>query len=433
MLKAIIAATLCLASLASTPALAQNTAEDPDAWKFNGQVLIRSEMDGRDFTQATPPIFFTVMRTRLALSKGLFNRKIELFAQLQDARTLGEAGATIFNLKNIDLYQGFLQFNDLFEQNLAFQVGRFELEYGNTRLFSPLPGWNYLGQAFDGARLKYRRSDWFNLRSDWFATVIKPTSNAIRNATPTAYTVPAAPDEGHGVYGTWNTVEFGPEAKIDAFAYYEQDRKQTTPGAWDTNRWTLGINHQGKYLDGLISSSVDLDGQFGNMGNKSLSAYLLSLQAYAHPGDFKIGGGLDIVSGTNPNNTTTSTSFEQPFGNNHAFYGFMDHFINIPRNTQGLGLNDAYIRSSWQSPIPELPLEVALDLHHFMANQTASNGQAIFGQEADLTVTYKQGNNRYIWGLSGFLPGGLFSSDLFFGPNRNQPAYWSYLMAIVNF
>jgi hypothetical protein len=68
-----------------------------------------------------------------------------------------------------------------------------------------------------------------------------------------------------------------------------------------------------------------------------------------------------------------------------------------------------------------------------MANKTANNGQSVFGQEADLTVTFKQGNNRYIWGLSGFLPGGLFSSNLFFGPERNQPAYWSYLMAIVNF
>jgi hypothetical protein len=286
--------------------------------KLDAVVRVGGEMDGRDFTQATPPIFFTVMRTRLALSKGLFNRKIELFAQLQDARTLGEAENTIFNLKNIDLYQGFLQFNQLFEQDLAFQVGRFELEYGNTRIFSPLPGWNYLGQAFDGARLKYRRSDWFNLHSDWFATVIKPTSNAIRNPTPTTYTVPAAADEGRGVYGTWNTLEFAPEARVDAFAYYEQDRKQSTPGAWDVNRWTLGLNHQGKYLDGLLSSTLDVDGQFGSVGNKSLAAYLLSLQAYVHPGDFKIGGGFDMVSGTAPGNTTSSNSFDQSFGNNHA-------------------------------------------------------------------------------------------------------------------
>jgi hypothetical protein len=429
MLKRLLFTALCLSNLAISPAQAQT--EDPDAWKFNGQVLIRGEMDGRDFTQATPPIFFTVMRTRLALSKGLFNRKIELFAQLQDSRTLGEAENTIFNLKNIDLYQGFLQFNQLFEQDLAFQVGRFELEYGNTRLFSPLPGWNYLGQAFDGARLKYRRSDWFDLHTDLFATVIKPTSNAIRNPNPTAYTVPAAPDEGRGVYGLWSSARFAPEAKVDAFAYYEQDRKQTTPGAWDVNRWTIGLNHQGKYLDGLVSSAVDLDGQFGSVGNKSLAAYLLSLQAYIHPGDFKIGGGFDMVSGTAPSNTTASTSFDQGFGNNHAFYGFMDYFLNIPRNTKGLGLNDAYLKAAWQSP--DLPVEVALDLHHLMANQTASNNQSVFGQEADLTVTYKQGNNRYIWGLSGFLPGGLFSSDLFFGTNRNQPAYWSYLMAIVNF
>lgn len=426
MLKQILGTTLCLSSWLVSPVLAQ--AEDPDAWKFNGQVLIRGEMDGRDFTQTTPPIFFTVMRTRLALSKGLFNRHIELFAQIQDARTLGEEAATIVNFKNLDLYQGFVKLNQILGQDLSFQVGRFEMDYGNTRLFSSLPGWNYFGQAFDGARIQYRNAR-FDLHSDWFATVIKSSSAAIRNPTSSAY--PLSADEGRGVYGTWNTLTFAPEAKVDTFGYYEQDRKQSTPGAWDVNRWTLGLNHQGKYLDGLLSSAVDVDGQFGTVGSQSVAAYLLSGQAYVHPGDFKVGGGFDMVSGTAPSNTTTNTSFDQGFGNNHAFYGFMDYFLNIPRNTQGLGLNDAYLKTAWKNP--DLPVEVALDLHHLMANQTARNGQSVFGQEADLTVTYTQGNNRYIWGLSGFLPGGLFSSDLFFGQARNQPAYWSYLMAIVNF
>ena len=52
-------------------------------------------------------------------------------------------------------------------------------------------------------------------------------------------------------------------------------------------------------------------------------------------------------------------------------------------------------------------LEIACDLHHMAANQILGNGQNVFGQEADLTLTYKQDKNRYIWGRSAYLPGPL--------------------------
>ncbi|PKL77524.1 MAG: hypothetical protein CVV27_05215 [Candidatus Melainabacteria bacterium HGW-Melainabacteria-1] len=400
-----------------------------DDWYFSGQVLIRGEMDGRDFDSSTPPLFWTVMRTRLGVSKTFFERGLEFFVQLQDSRTFGEAGASIFNLKNIDLYQGYVQANRLLDQDLALQLGRFELDYGNGRLFNPLPGWNYLGQAFDGGRLKYRLPELFQLSLDAFAVTIKPTTPGIRNPTPAAY--PLSEDPGHGIAGVWATAEFAPSAKVDAFGYYELKQAPSNPAQAEISRVTLGINHRGSYLDGLLSSSLEADWQGDSLGPLGLNAYLLSAAGFVHPGDFRFGLGVDLVSGTSPANSTSSTSFSQAFGNNHAFYGYMDYFINIPVNTKGLGLNDAYFKSAW---LPQdLPLELALDLHWLSANQAAANGHSLFGFEADLTLTYKQGNNRYIWGLSGFVPGGLFSSDLFFGPGRNQPAFWSYLQAIVNF
>lgn len=414
---------------AISPSPMPSASPDPDAWHFSGQILARTEMDGRDFDNTTGPLFWTVTRTRLGVGKSFFDQGLDFFVQIQDSRTFGDLGAAIGNLKNLDLYQGYFQVNHLFGQDLALQIGRFELEYGNGRLFHPLSGWNYLGQSFDGGRVKYRLPAWNKLSVDAFTTVIKNTTPAIRNPTPSAYPLPS--DPGHVMLGLWSTAEFAKEAKVDAFAYYELDRNQTTPGAFDISRTTLGLNHRGSYLDGLFSSTLEAAYQTGALGNKSLNGYLLSASAYVHPGVFHFGAGADLVSGTNPSNTATSSSFSQPYGNNFAYYGYMDYFLNIPNNSKNLGLNDFYLRSSWTPT--EFPLEVALDLHHFMANQTAANSQNSFGQEADLTVTYKQGNNKYIWGLSGFLPGGLFSSDLFFGPSRNQPAFWSYLQAIVNF
>lgn len=412
-----------------SPSPSPSPSADPDPWRFSAQVLLRTELDQRDFDASTGPIFWTVMRTRLGVGKSFFERGLDFYVQIQDARTLGDLGAAIGNLKNLDLYQGYVQANQLVGQNLALQVGRFELDYGNGRLFNPLPGWNYIGQSFDGGRVLYRRPEWFNLKVDGFAAVLKNTTAAIRNPTPAAY--PLSNDPGHALYGVWSTAEFAPQAKIDAFGYYELNNNQTTAGAPDINRITLGVNHRGVYLDGLLTSTLEADYQAGAVSSLRANAYLLSASGFAHPGEFHVGLGADLVSGNDPASTATNNSFSQAFGNNHAFYGYMDYFLNVPSNTKNLGLNDFYLKGSWTPA--GLPLEVALDLHHMMANQTAANGQNIFGQEADLTVTYKQGNNRYIWGLSGYLPGGLFSSDLFFGPSRNQPALWTYLQAIVNF
>ena len=43
---------------------AQN--ENP-VWNFDGQIQVRSELDGRDFSNKTYPLTFTSLRTRLGL------------------------------------------------------------------------------------------------------------------------------------------------------------------------------------------------------------------------------------------------------------------------------------------------------------------------------------------------------------------------------
>lgn len=412
-----------LASLPESPTVI------PEDWHFAGQVLIRSEMDGRDFDHNTAPLFWTVMRTRLAVSKTFFQKDLEFFVQLQDARTFGDIGAAIANLKNIDLYQGFVQGHHLFGQDLSLQVGRFELDYGNGRLFSPLPGWNYIGQSFDGGRIKYRLPAFFQLNLEAFSTVIKNTTPAIRNPTPAVY--PLKTNQGHGLHGIWASAELAKEAKLDAFAYYEIDSNESKVGFADVNRLTYGLNHRGQYLDGLLSSTLEADYQVGKVSDLNVNAFLLSASGFVHPGEFHLGAGADFVSGNSPGSTNSNNAFSQPFGNNHAYYGYMDYFLNIPVNSKNLGLNDYYLKMAWT---PEgFPLEIACDLHHMSANQISANGQNVFGQEADLTLTYKQDKNRYIWGLSAYLPGGLFSSADFFGPARTGVSFWSYIQAIVYF
>lgn len=402
-----------------------------DSWKFKGQVLIRGEFDGRDFTNQTSPNAYTSVRTRLSAEKDNLLNNIDFFMQIQDSRVLGESGAAVSNFKNLDLHQGFLNFKSPFKIPVDMQLGRFEMAYGTERFFSALPGWNYIGRAFDGVRFKYANNTNFDFKLDAFALSINTASRYISNPNPATYLLPSPIDTGNGLYGFWSTGKFNPAAEVNLFAYYEDNRKQTKPGFNDVSRFTTGVSHKGSYLD-HFSSVEELAFQKGNVSNLSSTGYLASVQGYYNIHEFKIGLGADILSGNNPTSSSTNNTMTIPYGNAHVYHGYMDYFTNIPDNTKNLGLNDFYFKSSWDKK--DFPLNARFDVHHFTSNQTNTNGMSIFGQEADLTLNYLYSKDATLtFGLSGFMPGELFRSDAFWGPKRTDPSYWAFLMAIINF
>lgn len=58
-------------------------AQDDD-WKIMGHLQPRSELDGRDFSNATHPLTFASMRTRLGVGKSI--GRLAFFVQAQDSR-----------------------------------------------------------------------------------------------------------------------------------------------------------------------------------------------------------------------------------------------------------------------------------------------------------------------------------------------------------
>jgi hypothetical protein len=408
-----------------------NNKEKDDSWKFKGQVLLRGEFDGRDFTNQTLPNSYTSMRTRLSAEKNNIFENVNLFVQIEDSRLLGESGLAVSNFKNLDLHQGFINFKYPFQIPIDLQLGRFEMAYGTERFFSALPGWNYIGRAFDGLRLKYSNNNLFDFKMDLFALSINTSSKYISNANPSTYLLPSAIDIGNGLYGFWSTGTFNQYAEFNLFGYYEDNRKQTKPNINDISRITTGISHKGQYLE-HFSSVEELTFQKGSVSGQDLNAYVGSLQGYYSINDFKIGLGADILSGNNSNSKHTNNTIAIPYGNAHLYHGYMDYFTNIPDNTKNLGLNDFYLKSTWDKK--DFPLSAKFDIHHFTSNQVSNNGLSTFGQEADLTINYNYSKQGILtFGLSGFLPGDLFKSDMFWGKNRTEPSYWAYLMTIYNF
>jgi hypothetical protein len=76
---------------------------------------------------------------------------------LQDSREWGEEKSTTSNQHSLDLYQGYLLFDDIAGSGAWIQAGRFAMKYGANRQVS-VKDFNNVGQAFDGVRIGWRRA-----------------------------------------------------------------------------------------------------------------------------------------------------------------------------------------------------------------------------------------------------------------------------------
>ncbi len=406
-----------------------NFAQEVDGWKLNGQIQLRSELDGRDFNHDTYPLMFTSLRTRLGVSKS-FTDRVQFFVQFQDSRIFGEEPNTLSNIRNIDLHQGYVTLVRPFNIDVNVQAGRFEVAYGTERFFGAV-GWHYVGRAFDGVRFEIGPS---SFPVDLFALTIRENVPYIGNAIPSLYPTPSEPNSSHSIYGLYKIFNISDKSRFDVLGYYENNRARTNQGDHAQKMFTVAGTYSGKYDN--LSAIVEAAYQFGKMGAMDLGAYLISVS-----GDYKIsalsaGAGVDLLSGTE-NTSNDFNTFQATYGTNHKFYGYMDYFINIPANTFFAGLNDFYLRFNFMPQ--DSKFSVGVDFHHFMSNvpilvttiaDPEGEEQNTFGQEVDLTLKYNFIKGTTItWGGSLFFPGDLMKA--FFAPGED-PAFWTYVMITAN-
>ncbi len=398
-----------------------------DGWKIFGQIRLRSELDGRDFSNSTHPYTFASSRIRFGVQKS-FEGKVILYIQAQDSRVFGSEPGTLKSSANLDLHQGYVMLNGLFGWNWLIQAGRFEVVYGTERFFGAV-GWNYVGRSFDGIRFVLAPKVW---DLHLFGLTVRESVNYIGNANPGIYPYPQEPTPSHSIYGFWKITRFNKNQKLDVFGYYDVNREKVIGDTSKLSVGTVGGSYWGTF--GRFSTIVEAGYQFGSKEGKDLSAYLVSASAYYKTGITKLGLAADILSGTNPDDQSTKmNTFNPAYATNHKFYGFMDYFIGIPKNTLNLGLNDFYAILFVQPK--DSKWEFGANLHHFMSNKSAnvflveeqnSVETSTFGQELDLTVKYAfVKGTTIVWGNSFFFQGDLMKAMYFPG---EDVAYWTYLM-----
>jgi hypothetical protein len=114
--------------------------------------------------------------------------------------------------------------------------------------------------------------------------------------------------------------------------------------------------------------------------------------------------------------------FNTLFATNHAFYGFADYFLNIPADTDGLGLQDLALKAAFDLS-PETSLKV--DLHRLKTAKEGSLSTSCLANEIDLTLTHRLSSALSIMSGFSFVQAKDGMKEL---GRLSEDAQWLYLM-----
>lgn len=331
--------------------------------EWSGQIRPRFEF--RDPTTSSLAAgSFTSARTRVT-ALGRLDRGVWGLAQIQDVRIWGEEGNTLsdFSADGLDVHQAFLQIGAE-DAARSLRVGRFEQNYGGQRLIGAV-GWTQQGRAFDGVR--GRLGTRAGLSADAFVFQLGESLTPARSD-----------DSWFG--GAYGVVEVAPNQSLDLYALFLREDRSVAP---DTEVLTAGA----RYVGAAGGWSYRFEGtlQTGERSGRDVSAWM----AGARVGRTLSGRGTltlwyDHLSGNAPGETDDG-SFDTLFGTNHKFYGYADLFLNVPAHTDGRGLRDFALKSSWTLADR---WTASVDLHRFEVSERAELDTALLGHELDVVVTH---------------------------------------------
>jgi len=435
---------LLTAALAALVTLSQATPppESPFAIPqppFFGQVRTRTELDNKAMTDTSvnKTLLSTQLRTRLGFL-ATPSEKVEIKVELQDIRTLGsepnptvnaQQTASTGNAKGVDLLQGYIAVQ---EGPVKVALGRQKMTLGAGRYMSTLE-WSPTSRAFDGIS-----ANWAVAGGDLTGLVFL-VRDTLTSTTTTPSTA-AATDDRLILSGLHYNIKLNDNLTAEASIFYD---KSTVPNVYsgDTlRRYDLVyLGQRSAGLFGLFSYEEEILWQAGTAqtvsGTKLTSAaYQLALRAGIVLPKVKANLGLDLMSGDDNASDKKTTLYRANYYFAHAYYGWMDYFVNNPK--YGVVDYRADVDAMlWQGETQTIALK---GQYHYFTPQKAPSGQDdAYGQEVDAELhlgLYPKSN--IILGAGVFLPGGsaykLAAAKLSATAN-DKTGYFVYFMPTFNF
>ncbi|MEE9442103.1 MAG: alginate export family protein [candidate division Zixibacteria bacterium] len=388
-------------------------------FSYDGQIRLREELDFKSFAAERHGKTFADLRTRVGLKFEPTDKALA-YIQFQDSRRLGDpSSGDLSATDNVDLHQAYFELHQVIWEWLYLKAGRFEVNYGNQRVFGAV-GWHNVGRSWEGGITSIRPE---NAQIDlfWLKKMEMNSENYNRDFDIV------------GIYGMFK------KYNLDLFGFYELDADSNNYYQQKLKRFNVG----GYYHRSMENIYFTLQGnfQFGEMPQGTLpdttlvqdiSAFMLNGElGYNFEGKGKVyaGVGIDYTSGDDGADSTKFKAYANDYYTGHKFRGYMDYFVPSPEH----GLIDAMFRVKG-SPAPDWWL--GCDFHYFKAAQNYLSKSASptltsnIGFEVDLTV-----KTKVISGAT--LSGGmsLFIADEYYtfaGPDRNT-GMWLYTMTTIDF
>lgn len=331
---------------------------------LDGQIRVRGEYRdptsyvNTDAATRSDDVFLTRIRINLKFS---VNDDIDVFVQPQDQRTWGQEASVLNDERNLDLHQGYVEIRNLLGEPITLKAGRFEMQYGDQRLISPLD-WSNIGRAWDGAKLKYTAKDWW---IEGFYTVIKdPLAVApAPGSQPVGVANGAAEDQDFsGLYFSYTGIQ---NYEFDAYAFFREFQDNSfaseTGALGDLIDHTIGARIKGKNAG--FDYTLEAMSQGGHQSTDRIQAYAyVATLGYTFDMAWtpRIGVEYDYASGDRHAGDGKRNTFDPLFPFNHYYQGFAD--IIGWRNMRDL--------SVYLSVKPAENVSVNLDVHNFWLNHT---------------------------------------------------------------
>lgn len=351
------ARALALAAVCVLPTAVEVRAQE---YAFSGSLWTRFESRDVDAGARTS---FTWLQTRIG-GEATFSPVVRVFAQVQDARRLGEETSTLDGTADrLDFHQGYLEVGSRGESPIWLRAGRQEYEVAFGRLVGT-PIWSPVSRVYDGVRAAVPLGQ--GARVELFGFQIAESTETANPAD--AY-----------LAGGWGVFPVGGGRTLHLIGVHDRDNAEAA-----TSRTTLMTQFDGR--SGPLCYRVEAASQSGSVEGLDIGAgSLLALHA-AVPWAGERGSaglGVDRYGGDASPAPGETAGFSDLFGRNHRFLGFADLFNDPRANLGGRGLVDFNLRMTWRLR-PGLRLRA--DYHGFSLVDAEGYDGAKLADEIDVEI-----------------------------------------------
>ncbi|HEX2394575.1 MAG TPA: alginate export family protein [Bacteroidales bacterium] len=364
------------------------------------------------------PLFITAQRSRLNLN--YTDGRIATRLSVQDVRIWGESPSKT-DASSINVFEAWVEY---FVNNAwSFRLGRQELSFDQNRLLGA-SNWNDVGASHDLLLIRYNKN--FNLQTG-FAYNNDKSKNYESNYPVSFYKtlafIRAEKDMGKYLNASLIFIADGNQKEESNDTIYQR------------------LTYGGNLLFSNDSIRTKVYGTFYYQSGKSPEGIPINAWFLAGNLDYRISKntnaivGVDYFSGDNAFSASgIKHSFNNLYGNTHNYYGYMDYFGQIDKDTKGGGMMDLYLRLNYKF---NKKATAELTYHYFSftndAIDSVSNPEITekadrsLGSEIDLMIKYKPVSNVEIsLGYSAMLA--TRSMGIIKSGSHEKYQQWAWLM-----